>query len=48
MTIRIPTLAAFTHSDTAGRTPQPLNVLGAEIHGSRLVQMLCWFLVVLF
>jgi hypothetical protein len=45
MTIRIPTLAAFTLTFTEGSTPQPLKILAAAIHSSRLLQALCWSLV---
>lgn len=49
MTIRIPTLAAFTLTSNEERTQQPLNNplnnLGAAIHSLRLVQALCWLLV---
>ena len=45
MTLRIPTLAAFTLTSTEGRIPQPLINLGVGIHCSRLVRALCWFVV---
>lgn len=31
MTTRTPTVSAFTLTSSEGRTPQPLNILGAEI-----------------
>jgi len=45
MTIRFPTLSAFTLAAAEGRIPQLLINLGTAIPSSRLVQALCWFFV---
>jgi len=47
MTIRFPTLPAFTLAAAEGRIPQLLINLGTAIHSSRLVQALCWSVVFL-
>ena len=44
MTIRIPTIAASALTFTS-RVSQPPVTLGTEICSPRLVQVLCWFLV---
>jgi len=46
MSTRVPALAAFTLTSTEGRITHPQNI-AAAIHSSRLVQALCWFLVVI-
>jgi hypothetical protein len=45
MVTPISTVAAPVLSTGEGRTPQPLNILGAGIRSLWLVQALCWFLV---
>ncbi len=45
MTIRVPTLDAFTLTANETDTPRLSSILGAAVHSSRLVQALCWVLV---
>jgi hypothetical protein len=45
MATPISTVGTPELSTSKGRTPQPLNILGAAINSLWLVQALCWFLV---
>jgi hypothetical protein len=45
MSSRTSALAAVAQSAGEGRTSQPLAFLDAAIHSPRLVQAVCWLLV---